>query len=211
MTMNNSRFNIPRSLPLPITHAEQRLNQLQEDLVSTARMWAVDEVSAAMAHRLNEPLTALLLYLHRLKDERQHSVGETAAPDTMRELVERAILETRRVCDITEQLGNILKRPVAARSVVARGPEAIDLWTWSSDAKSSGHASAGPPRFGQRLTPREREVLALITGGASNKAGGHQLGISKRTFEGHRAHIMEKLGAKNAADLGRLAMRHADK
>jgi two-component system response regulator FixJ len=50
-------------------------------------------------------------------------------------------------------------------------------------------------------------VLALIARGTSNKEGGHQLGISKRTFEGHRAHIMEKLGARNAADLGRLAMR----
>jgi DNA-binding CsgD family transcriptional regulator len=56
------------------------------------------------------------------------------------------------------------------------------------------------------LTPREHEVLALITGGASNKEGGHRLGISKRTFEAHRAHLMGKLGAKNAADLVRRAL-----
>jgi two-component system, LuxR family, response regulator FixJ len=62
-----------------------------------------------------------------------------------------------------------------------------------------------PCRLGERLTARERDVLALIVDGASNKEGAHQLGISKRTFEGHRAHIMEKLGARNAADLGRLA------
>jgi DNA-binding CsgD family transcriptional regulator len=49
-------------------------------------------------------------------------------------------------------------------------------------------------------------VLALITGGASNKEGGHRLGISKRTFEAHRAHLMGKLGAKNAADLVRMAL-----
>ncbi len=53
----------------------------------------------------------------------------------------------------------------------------------------------------QCLTEREREVLALIAGGNSNKEAGFQLGISPRTVEVHRARIMEKLGARNAADL----------
>jgi FixJ family two-component response regulator len=56
------------------------------------------------------------------------------------------------------------------------------------------------------LTPREYEVLKLITGGASNKETGRQLGISPRTVEVHRARIMEKLGAKNAADLVRIVL-----
>lgn len=56
------------------------------------------------------------------------------------------------------------------------------------------------------LTPRELEVLAQITGGASNKEAGRQLGISPRTIEVHRARIMEKLGARNAADLVRLVL-----
>ena len=49
-------------------------------------------------------------------------------------------------------------------------------------------------------------MLAQITSGASNKEGGRDLGISTRTFEVHRAHIMEKLRAKNAADLVRIAL-----
>ena len=49
---------------------------------------------------------------------------------------------------------------------------------------------------GERLTPREREVLAQIAAGASNKEAGRHLGISPRTIEVHRARIMEKLGAK---------------
>jgi DNA-binding NarL/FixJ family response regulator len=67
-----------------------------------------------------------------------------------------------------------------------------------------------PPRFPgrDRLTQREREVLAKITGGASNKEAGRQLGISPRTIEVHRARIMDKLGAKNAIDLVRITLNH---
>jgi DNA-binding CsgD family transcriptional regulator len=57
-----------------------------------------------------------------------------------------------------------------------------------------------------RLTPREREVLTQIAGGASNKEAGRRLGISPRTIEVHRARIMEKIGARNAADLVRIVL-----
>jgi FixJ family two-component response regulator len=57
-----------------------------------------------------------------------------------------------------------------------------------------------------RLTPREREVLELITSGQSNKEAGLELGISPRTVEVHRARVMEKLGARNAADLIRIVL-----
>ena len=56
------------------------------------------------------------------------------------------------------------------------------------------------------LTPRERDVLAQIASGASNKETGRQLKISPRTVEVHRARIMEKIGARNAADLVRIVL-----
>ena len=56
------------------------------------------------------------------------------------------------------------------------------------------------------LTEREREVATLIADGASSKEAGRRLGISPRTVELHRAHIMEKLGARNAADLVRIVL-----
>jgi two-component system, LuxR family, response regulator FixJ len=57
------------------------------------------------------------------------------------------------------------------------------------------------------LTAREHEVLEQIARGASNKETGRDLGISPRTVEVHRARIMEKLAAKNAADLMRIVLR----
>jgi len=58
-----------------------------------------------------------------------------------------------------------------------------------------------------RLTPREREILQLVAEGHSNVAIGQRLFISPRTAETHRAHIMQKLGLKNHADLVRFALQ----
>ncbi len=58
------------------------------------------------------------------------------------------------------------------------------------------------------LTKREREVLNLISEGYSNKQGALRMNISPRTFESHRAEAMRKLGARNTADLVRLALLH---
>jgi two-component system response regulator FixJ len=46
----------------------------------------------------------------------------------------------------------------------------------------------------------------MIANGNSNKEAGQLLGISPRTVEVHRARIMEKLGARNAADLMRIVL-----
>ncbi len=55
------------------------------------------------------------------------------------------------------------------------------------------------------LTPRERDVLALLAAGEPSKVIARQLGISFRTVEAHRAHITRKLNARGPADLIRLA------
>lgn len=54
-----------------------------------------------------------------------------------------------------------------------------------------------------RLTAREREVLEALVNGETNAQTGIQLGLSHRTVEVHRRHIMRKLGARNTADLVR--------
>ena len=56
------------------------------------------------------------------------------------------------------------------------------------------------------LSPRERDVLGGLVAGRANKQIAFDLGISPRTVEVHRARIMEKLGAKNAADLMRIVL-----
>jgi len=59
-----------------------------------------------------------------------------------------------------------------------------------------------------QLTAREREVLALIAEGQSNKEVARQLGIGVRTIETHRERIMEKLDIHSIAGLTRFAIRN---
>jgi FixJ family two-component response regulator len=57
-----------------------------------------------------------------------------------------------------------------------------------------------------RLTPREQKVMSLLVDGRSTKIAAHELGISPRTVETHRARIMDKMRARNISDVVRIAM-----
>jgi DNA-binding CsgD family transcriptional regulator len=201
VTLDDLRF---RSLHTPNARhqAAQKFSQLQTDLVSTAQILAVDEVSAVIAHQLNEPLTALLIYLNEIKRGRPRRGGWAAESDPIRDMVEKALRETERVCEVLERLGCATVRPGV------EDPACRIVPPMQKSEMAGDPSEAVILRISDRscLTPREEEVLALITGGTSNKEGGYRLGISTRTFEVHRAHIMKKLGAKNAADLVRIAI-----
>jgi two-component system response regulator FixJ len=59
----------------------------------------------------------------------------------------------------------------------------------------------------QSLSERQRQVMELAVAGLSNKEIGSRLNISPKTVENHRAWVMERTGAKNLAELVRIAMQ----
>jgi RNA polymerase sigma factor (sigma-70 family) len=56
------------------------------------------------------------------------------------------------------------------------------------------------------LTPREHEVMDMVTEGKSNKEIANTLGVSAKTIEAHRARVMEKMHAGSLAELVRMAL-----
>jgi DNA-binding CsgD family transcriptional regulator len=82
----------------------------------------------------------------------------------------------------------------------ARGKSLLEHAGETANARSSWPAKLA------ELTPREQAVLAQIAVGASSKEAARRLGISPRTVEFHRANILQKLKAKNTADLMRIVL-----
>ncbi len=56
------------------------------------------------------------------------------------------------------------------------------------------------------LTPREKEVMALVVDGCANKEIAAQLGVSPKTVEVHRANVMRKMKAKSLAELVKMSV-----
>jgi FixJ family two-component response regulator len=77
---------------------------------------------------------------------------------------------------------------------------------WEERRHLETAASAELKRRAATLTPREQEILDLVAQAEPNKIIARRLGISFRTVEIHRSHIMEKLGARTSSEMIRVAM-----
>ena len=87
--------------------------------------------------------------------------------------------------------------------IVKRVVQTIDTWERRQRKYETSEIRWRPFPGRESLTRREIEVLEQIAAGATNRAAATILGISPRTLECHRWHIMKKLGAKNAVELVR--------
>jgi DNA-binding CsgD family transcriptional regulator len=174
--------------------------------LSAARARAVEDAGAAIARQLNGPMTALLLYMGEIK-QHSHQLSQAAGNKVyLQQVVENALQQTEHVCAMLKQMAGgheaSVAAPVRKTASETRPGQARDAGRASGVMFSSGSSQ-------KPLTRREREVLALISEGHSNKQGALRMHISPRTFESHRAEAMRKLGARNTAELVRSALLHS--
>jgi PAS domain S-box-containing protein len=82
---------------------------------------------------------------------------------------------------------------VSGRSLVHNDPHAAGIWTFE-DLSEKRPVTA-------ELTPREREIAALLVEGKTSKLIARQIGLSPRTVEMHRAKLMRKFAAATSSEL----------
>jgi FixJ family two-component response regulator len=97
---------------------------------------------------------------------------------------------------------DFLTKPVKGSLLLARVQEALEKGTFRLKRVLAKQSSAS--RLAA-LTKREHEIMMLVVAGNTSKEIAQRLGISYRTVEIHRAHIMQKTGAANLLELARIA------
>jgi DNA-binding CsgD family transcriptional regulator len=206
MTQHENRADPPNYSKWIGPHPEQ----LEAGLPLSERTRAVNEVGSAIAHQLSGPLTALRLYIGELRENSSRFRDSAELQDDMQRMVEGAFQETERLCAMMRLIADSFEEPLYPETAAALGRDVINWWSRSSiaeEAHGRGPArAAASPSVQALLTPREREVLGHVSQGCSNKQGAARMQIGPRTFESHRARIMRKLGARNTADLVRMAL-----
>jgi len=98
---------------------------------------------------------------------------------------------------------DFLEKPFDDEMILASVRRAMEIGSRARGRAAETRAAQG---LLSALTPRERGVLDMLVQGRSNKVVAHELGISPRTVEIHRAHIMNKMEASSLSDLVRLVL-----
>jgi DNA-binding NarL/FixJ family response regulator len=98
--------------------------------------------------------------------------------------------------------------PHAVRAILRDGTFFSERVRAAANNRSSARQATRLLSHAERLTPREREVLQLLAEGKANKEIATALGITTKTAETHRAHIMAKLELHSMSELVRYAIRN---
>jgi two-component system sensor kinase FixL len=110
--------------------AESRLNELQADLIRLARISALDEMGLALAHELNQPLTAIMLYLQAAARELSRAREIPSGDNKAHLILEKARREAHRAGSIIQRLRQLTeKRAPERRSIDLNAivEDAVDL------------------------------------------------------------------------------------
>jgi len=101
---------------------------------------------------------------------------------------------------------HFLEKPFSDEAILTAIREALALAAERANTRGARNAVV---RAHATLTPRERDVFALVVEGLLNKIIADRLGVAEKTVKIHRARVMDKMGARSVADLVRMAARLA--
>lgn len=197
----------------------ERMTAQQDRLRALAGgiLHAREEEARRIAHELHDEAGQLLASVHIALDHLAQGVAQRTGltvtvdapierlPSTVETALYRVILEALRA----GVRGYVLKKQAAA-DLVRAIREVAGGSAYLSPGISAAVAEAirsPAPLPEEPLTPREREVLQLVAEGKTTKGIAGILGVSVKTADAHRTHLMQKLNIHDIAGLTRYAIR----
>jgi len=206
---------------------------LRRELTRASRVAAMGELAASLAHELNPPLTAIrsnARTAQRLLGAEEPALEEvreafqdiiqncSRAAKTIRSvlLLFRRARRAKSTAGLGEQLNElerILRTDATIRSVALGFEDKALLGSAGRVAERTRELRVAQKdlahlkRLHGSLTPRERQVFALVAAGLPSRQVGNELGIAEKTIKVHRGRVMEKMNAESLADLVRMAIR----
>jgi two-component system sensor kinase FixL len=112
--------------------SQQRFSEMQADMLRMARISAIDEMGAALAHELNQPLTALMLYLQAIEraSNRPGAGAGTALSPAVADILAKSLHEAERASTIVQRMRNFVEKREPMRRLVDLTPlveDAVEL------------------------------------------------------------------------------------
>jgi len=136
---------------------EDRLAKTQAQLLHMTRISALDEMGAAIAHELNQPLTAVLLYLQSVS--RKTKADESLDP-LVREVIDKAVREAERAGEIIQRMRQLVEKKAPERQVI----DVPDLVRTCLEMAELGAGNAGSfmqAEFAQDLPPLKADPVQI--------------------------------------------------
>jgi DNA-binding CsgD family transcriptional regulator len=185
----------------PLRLEDQIIGVLSVDAAIAHRTFSEDDVRLAMVFA---SVAAVALENARLYDELQSSMKRLRNA-----LWQEVARGTRALAERSQGLQSRLDTDPDSPTV----PRLDGMLSQVLDLKIASHvldrlSAIAAPEVPGALTPREREVLRLVTQGLSNKEIAAQIGVTTRTARAHVSNILAKLGAADRTQAAVLALRY---
>jgi two-component system, LuxR family, sensor kinase FixL len=168
--------------------SDRRLKELQGELLHLARVTSMNAVGTALAHEINQPLTALLLYLQTAEKLFRDLPAETPHAATIRDVLSRSGREAQRVIDIVKRIRGLAEKrePVRVETELASViDDAIELTLVGR--RSSARIERRYRAVGRAVIDpvQIQQVIVNLLSNALDAVAGHEGGVV--TIEGVRA------------------------
>jgi two-component system sensor kinase FixL len=185
----------------PRNEAEQRMARLQGDLMRIQRILAMDEMGAALAHEVNQPLTALMLYLQAVERAAANLPGGSAFSQAALDILDKAVGEAERVGQIVQRMRQFTEKHDPERRLIDLNPlvaDAVDFALIGVKASTRVARTLSPhlPRVLVDPLQVQQIVVNLMRNalGPSSASGGFEIRVATRREPDHIVVVIEDDG-----------------